>query len=115
MLYPLPIMLRAQEEAWAQGKLRIRVRGLGSQWEGEKGTGVSDSTPYRLSQGGSHSPQEAYLEPSQLRVQCRERSRLEGQVLPMVTNVHPFCEFLVELLTRLWLEMELRQQKEQKS
>lgn len=33
----------------------------------------------------------------------------------MVTNAHPFCEFLVELLTRLWLEMELRQQEEQES
>lgn len=33
----------------------------------------------------------------------------------MVTNVHLLCEFLVELLTRLWLEVEVRQQEGQKS
>lgn len=53
----LPMMLSAQET------LRIRVRGLGSQLEGEKGARISDPTPDRHPARLSHSPQGVYLEP----------------------------------------------------
>lgn len=53
--HSLLMMLRAQEGAWTQGTWKIKVRGLGSQWEGER-AGISDPTPHRRPQPPSHNP-----------------------------------------------------------
>lgn len=50
-----------RRDAWAQETLRIRVRGLGSRLEGEKGAGISDLTPDRHPARLSW-PSGAYLE-----------------------------------------------------
>lgn len=104
------MMFRAQG-AWAQGTLKIRVSGLGGQWERE-GARISDPIPCRhpsLPQG----PQKAHLAPTSSGPRVEEAFQVRVEHFQWSPNVHPFHECLVELLMYLWLEIELGQQEEQ--
>lgn len=57
------LMLRDQG-AWTQGTLRIRVRGLGSQCEGEKRARISYPTPCKCPQPSLITPRKFILYPA---------------------------------------------------
>ena len=109
--HSLLMMLRAQEGAWAQGTCKIKVRGLDSQWEGERGRDLRSHSPQAPPASRSQ-PLEGLscVQPAQGPVE--KDSSGSGLKSP---NIHLFHEFLVEMLIRLWPEMGPGQHEEQRS
>ena len=109
--YSILMMLRAQEGAWAQGTWKIKVRGLGSQWEGERGWDLRSHSPQAPPASLSQPLEDvSWVQPAQGQVE-KDSS---GSCLKL-PNIHLFHEFLVEMLTCLWPEMGPGQHEEQRS